>query len=120
MEEEPQQNIEPVEVQSPKPSITGRKFISVARIHQGPLPSPEDCIQYEKVLPGAMDPILGMAEKQAEHRRTCELIETKTNSRDSFLGILSAFFIAMSTISGGVYVIINGSPGLVFFWERLD
>ena len=34
----------------------------------GPLPSPEDFERYEKVLPGSMDRVLTVMEKQADHR----------------------------------------------------
>jgi uncharacterized membrane protein len=38
-------------------------------IYQGPLPRPEDFEAYDRVLRGAADRILRMAEKQAAHRQ---------------------------------------------------
>ena len=37
-------------------------------VHSGPLPAPGMFQEYEKVLPGAADRIMAMAEKEANHR----------------------------------------------------
>ncbi|MFQ7172706.1 MAG: DUF2335 domain-containing protein [Thomasclavelia ramosa] len=40
--------------------------------YSGPIPHPSDFEQYERVLPGAADRILTMAENQSAHRQTLE------------------------------------------------
>lgn len=58
----------------------------------GPMPPPSILSGYEKILPGAADRILSMAEKQSAHRQKMEEKMIKTESRDSLLGVLFAFF----------------------------
>ena len=87
--------------------VKGTRTIS-ATSYMGPLPPPELFAQYEQILPGAADRILNMAERQSLHRQTKELIQVKTESRDSLLGIISAFLISVITIIAGVYVIKSG------------
>ena len=38
----------------------------------GPLPPPQILEKYESIVPGSADRIIGMAEKQSEHRRSIE------------------------------------------------
>ena len=45
------------------------------RSHQGPLPSPEAFASYEQTVPGAGDRILRLAEEEATHRRSQEIVE---------------------------------------------
>ncbi len=66
---------------------------------------------YEEALPGAADRILKMAEKQAEHRQYVEKKMVDTESRDSFLGIISALAIALFIIIAGTTVIV-AVPGI--------
>lgn len=100
-----------------KPEIPKtRKFIA-ATAYSGPLPPPELFVQYEQVLPGAADRILAMVEKQSQHRQTKELIQVKSESRDSLLGIICALIIGLSVIAGGVCIAIIGKqpwPGMAF------
>ena len=50
----------------------------------GPLPRPADLEFYEKIVPGAAERILTMAEKQGAHRQEIEKIVVKSGARDSF------------------------------------
>ena len=43
--------------------------------YQGPLPSPEAFATYEQTVPGAGDRILRLAEEEAAHRRSQEIVE---------------------------------------------
>jgi uncharacterized membrane protein len=63
---------------------------------------------YDEILPGAANRILVMAEEQAAHRKEMERIVIKSRARDSLLGIISGFLIALTTIISGVYVIVHG------------
>lgn len=117
MEDQNENSIINSESNKAKPEITGpRKYIS-ATSYRGPLPPPELFIQYEQILPGAADRILTMAEKQSQHRQTKELIQVKSESRDSLLGIICALIIGLSVIAGGVCIAIIGKqpwPGAAF------
>jgi uncharacterized membrane protein len=68
--------------------------------YSGPLPPAEDLQKYENACSGAAERIISMAEKQAIHRQELEReaqalnrIIISNHSRDSLLGILSAFML---------------------------
>ncbi|MDR1205511.1 MAG: DUF2335 domain-containing protein [Peptococcaceae bacterium] len=90
-----------------------------SHIHSGPLPSPEILQGYESVLPGAADRIIAMAEKQAQHRQEIEKIAYRSESRNSFTGVVMAgavvVLISVPAILSGNAVIAGllGSAGLV-------
>jgi uncharacterized membrane protein len=93
-----------------KQEVNASRTQIAASYHHGPLPSPETFAHYEQVCPGAAERILIMAEKQAGHRQNMEMIITKSNSRDSSLGIIFAFLIGTITIITGAIVVIKGQP----------
>lgn len=92
-----------------KEEIVGtRKLISAT--YSGPIPPPEILQGYEKVLPGAAERILSMAEKQAKHRQEMESIKVKSGTRDSLIGEIFALIIGLTTIVSGAVVAIKGQP----------
>lgn len=81
--------------------------ISVVEQYSGPIPHPNIIKEYEKLSPGATDRILTMAEKEATHRHNMDEKFHKTDSRDSLLGIISAFLLTGALIVGGIVVILK-------------
>jgi uncharacterized membrane protein len=79
-----------------------------ATYHRGPLPDPVDFSEYEKICPGAADRIIKMAENQSAHRQKIEQSIVSIQNRNSLIGIIFAFIIGMTVISGGIYIVING------------
>lgn len=90
--------------------------------HQGPLPSPGQLVAYNNAIPNAAERILAMAEREQAHMHEIESMQIKgwqesnkkiidIESRNSLLGILSAFLISLVAIGGGFYVISLGSVG---------
>lgn len=106
-QENPIINSEP---NNPKLELSSRKFYASASIHSGPLPSPEILAGYERILPGAAERILSMAEAQAKHRQSMETIIVKSGSRDSLIGEIFALIIGLVAIIAGAYVSIKGQP----------
>lgn len=53
-------------------SVRAESLAMYFKKSSGPLPSPEDFREYEDVLPGAADRILGMAEYQLRHRASAQ------------------------------------------------
>lgn len=100
-----------------------RREVSVSAYrHSGPIPDPMTLEGYDRVVPGAADRIIKMAEDQSAHRQSIEAIAIKSRARDSLLGIISGLIIAVFTLAAGTYVIntgnvwsgtILGSAGLV-------
>lgn len=77
----------------------------------GPLPHPEDLAKYEQVLPGSADRIISMAEQQAEHRRTLEKTVILSNVTLQQWGLGCAFVLAMTAITGGIWLSSKGMSG---------
>ena len=91
----------------------------------GPLPSPEDFERYEKILPGAAERILSMAEHQQQHRFEIEKSlaknetkkidieeramkeETCLEGRKSYIGMI---IVLSCIIAGGVCAFNHVSP----------
>ena len=66
---------------------------------RGPLPPPDILEGYEKILPGASERILKMAEKQQDHRICMEATiigsQTKQSGRGQKIGAFLAFFFGL-------------------------
>ena len=95
---------------NPPPAKVSQKIQQqrLAFHHEGPLPLPQILDQYDKIVTGAAQRIIAMAEKQASHRQGLELIVIKSGSRDSLLGLIFGLIIGLSTIIGGVICILSG------------
>lgn len=116
-------NNNPVPRTIPEDVRLARREVSVASYrHSGPIPDPMTLEGYNRIVPGAADRIIKMAEDQAAHRQKIESIAIKSRARDSLLGIISGLVIAVFTLSAGTYIIsigkvwsgtILGSAGLV-------
>jgi uncharacterized membrane protein len=68
----------------------------------GPIPPPNIISGYEKILPGAADRILAMAEKQSEHRQEMEKKMVEAESRDGLLGIICGFTLGVGCIAAAI------------------
>jgi uncharacterized membrane protein len=64
----------------------------------GPLPHPKHLAEYDRVLPGAANRIIAMAEKEQEHRHEWENRALKFDFSYSILGILLGFLIALALL----------------------
>lgn len=82
---------------------------------QGPLPPPAVLAEYNSVLPGAADRIIGMAERQSSHRQDLERNVVNGNIRAEGVGQRNAFILGVITILGGIGLIAldKSSEGLV-------
>jgi len=80
--------------------------------HSGPLPPPNTLAGYEKVLPGAAERILSMAEKQAGHRQSLEKTTVRSRIRNEDRGLYLGFLLALASLGVGGYAIHLGQ-GLV-------
>lgn len=78
------------------------QIIAAGKFYSGPIPDPHTLQQYEKILPGAADRILAMAEKEQKnrHENNSKLIKELTlNSR---YGIIIAGILSLLCIVAGV------------------
>lgn len=82
-------------------------------IHSGPLPHPSILEEYDRVLPGAAERILTMAESQSNHRQALETKYLGTESRNSLLGIICGLLLGLVGLSAAGICIYAGQgwPG---------
>ena len=83
--------------------------------YSGPIPPPAMLEQYDKIVPGAAERILKMAEEQSEHRRSLEKKAIHSDSRNSIMGIVSALVITLSALCVVVYAITAGQAEVAKF-----
>ena len=66
----------------PAGSSQGSRSVARVETFQGPIPPPSVLEAYEKILPGAAERILKMAENQSTHRQEIEKIVVRSGARD--------------------------------------
>lgn len=76
----------------------------------GPLPPSEQFRRYEEVCPGAADRILGLAEREAEHRHAKETKELEGVFSAEKRGSGYAFWVIVIIASLGFVAIVLGNP----------
>ena len=81
-------------------SIIAHAFSAMVerKTFSGPLPAPEDFKAYQDVMADAPERILTMAEKQMAHRFECEKKIIYSRIRESRIGQIMAFIIAIFSI----------------------
>src|SRR5262249_43407716 len=84
--------------------------IQQTQFHQGPLPRPEDFEAYDRVLRGAADRILRMAEKQAAHRQDLESRALKGDLTKAMMGTILAYITFGGSMFGAVYLLLHDKP----------
>lgn len=97
---------------APLHSVVGPAAIAArvqAEFFSGPLPPPSLLAKYNEVVPGGAERILAMAESQSKHRESLESKVVEGNIKSQQRGSLYAFVIAMTTITGGIYLIHTGN-----------
>jgi len=86
-----------------QPEVETRAQFALVRVHQeeffsGPLPPPDLLREYDKIAPGCAQRIIGMAEKEGDHRRTIQRWKVKgglaARTRGQYLGWSLALVIA--------------------------
>ena len=77
---------------------------------ESPYPLSSEIEGYERVLPGAAERIFKLVEDESKHRRELEKMALQKESRDSLLGLIFAFIIALATAGIGGALIYLGYP----------
>ncbi|MDO8430449.1 MAG: DUF2335 domain-containing protein [Candidatus Taylorbacteria bacterium] len=76
-------------------------------VFSGPVPTPEVIERYEKIYPGAAKIIFDKWDLQVKHRQHIEKSVVWTDNTKSILGVVFGFIIDLSTVGGGLYLLIN-------------
>jgi uncharacterized membrane protein len=86
------------------------QLVQETQIHQGPIPSPQDFAAYERVLPGAADRILKMAETQATHRQGLERFAVQGDFFKAMMGTVLGYIAFAGAMAGAVFLLFNNKP----------
>ncbi|WP_084391159.1 DUF2335 domain-containing protein [Novosphingobium capsulatum] len=70
----------------------------IQRVHQGPLPAPDDMAHYEQILPGCAERILQMTEREQEHRHRQERRGVGGEYGTRFAGQAATLLIALAMV----------------------
>lgn len=81
---------------------------AVAEYYSGPLPHPEHLEHFDRVLPGAADRILTMAEREQSHRHTWEQRELRSSILTERMGLFGGVLVAIGLIVGAVVCAVYG------------
>ena len=76
----------------------------------GPLPPPEILEKYDRVVPGAAERILRLAEEQSEHRKGLERKVIESDIERSRWGQILGFVIAIVGLGVSAYISVYGNP----------
>jgi len=79
-------------------------------LYQGPIPPVADFAGYERILPGAADRILKMAENQAGHRQSLERRALTGDLVKAMMGTVLAYITFAGAMGGAVYLLANDKP----------
>lgn len=77
----------------------------------GPIPPPEAMERYERVVPGAADRIISMAETEQKHRHAYEEKEQSNSYRVICVTVIFAFMALIIVCGIVVFAIIRGMEG---------
>lgn len=116
-----------------QPSPPNIQFAATAQVTQGPYPPPDVLAGYERVLPGAAERILKLAETEAANRNRREdealqaniraqdkqleiaEMQTKTVARSDLCGQIAGLVVCVLCIAGSVYLGLKGHDWLAAF-----
>ena len=112
MSEEPEQHLSvPQGQQQPdvdEVEVTKRITTERAELFRGPLPHPESLQEYERIVPGAAERIIRMAETQAEHRQFLEKTVVVGDAKRADKGLYTGFIVALCVLGGAIFLIYRG------------
>lgn len=120
--------------QNPDPELVERihrspvlKAMVISEMHQGPLPPAQAMADYERVLPGAAERILLMAEREQSQRHETQKEQLNQNKqmvasymKQDTLGKWMGFIIAMSVLILACVMALLGHEGLAVVLAGLD
>ncbi len=78
-----------------------------AKLHRGPLPSPEALQDYENVLPGCAERIVSQWEGQSGHRQDLEKSMVSANIKSRFIAQGISFLVVLIGIVAGTILILE-------------
>lgn len=87
-----------------------REVIHQTATFEGPMPPPAILEGYEKLVPGAAERILSMAESDAKHQRELEFAALRATENEIKRGQNFALIVALASLSAAMYALYLGYP----------
>ncbi|MFY9463141.1 MAG: DUF2335 domain-containing protein [Candidatus Sungiibacteriota bacterium] len=88
------------------------KIVAYHEEYSGLIPHPRLMREWNDIVPGSATKIFERFEKQSNHRMDTERKVVRANNFKQYAGIIFAFIIAMTAISGGIFTALKGLPFL--------
>lgn len=92
----------------PNKSLEAQRGDDKIIYHEGNLPTPENVERYEAVLPGTMERLLSIAEKEQQHRHETEKLIILNESKLQTRAQLIALFVCIASFGMGAILILKG------------
>lgn len=114
----PAQKPDPLEGSDAAPAVAapaddGERFAQYLRASfSGPLPHPSLLEGYERLVPGAAERILLMAESDAKHQQEIEFAALKAASAEVKRAQIFAFSIGLTALAASMLALALGSPAV--------
>jgi uncharacterized membrane protein len=92
------------------------KMVSVTRTEiksaswQGPLPDPSSLREFNEIVPGLAEKIVGEFQAEAAHRRSFEITALKAGVRSDIFARISAFIFSIFALIVAAYCAFLGFP----------
>lgn len=82
--------------------------LKIERTWKGPIPPPEVLSEYNNIFPGGARAIFAAVEEQARHRMKMEAIILPKQQKQSAVGQIFAFVLALGFLGASTYLIATG------------
>jgi uncharacterized membrane protein len=85
--------------------------VSTSLSYSGPIPPPELLRQYNEIIPGLAERIVGQAERQTNHRIELEKTVINSDIKRSWAGLIIGGMLAFFVTGAGALLVHNGHDG---------
>jgi uncharacterized membrane protein len=101
----------PAKPASQQPANTGTQSnsIEVRETFSGPIPHPTILEEYEKIVPGAAERIIAMAESDMKHQQEMDREELRIAESQVKRGQISAFWLTIIALAVCIFALLMGS-----------
>jgi uncharacterized membrane protein len=95
--------------QQPANTGTQHNSIEVRETFSGPIPHPTILEEYEKIVPGAAERIIAMAESDMKHQQEMDREELRIAESQVKRGQISAFWLTIIALAVCIFALLMGS-----------
>ena len=108
---QPKQPAKAADVASKSPQAS-RGIVRQSASFEGPMPPPAILEGYERLVPGAAERILAMAESDTKHQHAIEFSALNAAEGEVKRGQIFAFIIGLAALLASMFALYMGSPAV--------